>query len=473
MKTLLIFPQTKTHYGLPNYPPLGLAYLAGMLKKENKDYDVLDLRLYSDWKNILIKKLKENYELVGITCTTFDFNSSKELARIIKENSKSKVILGGPHPTLIRKEILNNKDFDFGIIGEGEYTIIELLNALESKSLLKQINGLVYRKDGSLIENNPRPLIENLDSLPFPEYEKFDLKRYHGDTSMMGIIKRRTIMPLLSSRGCPFGCIYCSIGLIMGKKFRARSPENIIAEIKHLKQKYNAGIIDFLDDNFTLDINRSKEICKLMIKENIKIKWGLPNGIRVDKLDDELVLLMKKAGCHEISLGIESVDNEILKELKKGTTLETIENAIKILRKNKIPIRAFFLIGSPKGTKQEVLNALTFAINNNLNESIWSMLVPYPSTEFNKWVDKNHLWIVDNPEEKIINYADTGIGYIGSLYETTEFSAKEKEKVYEYVTKTWDKYELDRSIKKKLIRKIKDYPPLYRFTKKIRDAIKK
>lgn len=472
MKVLLLFPQTETPYGLPNYPPLGIAYIAGMLKRKGIEYNVLDLRLYDDWKERLTEELKKNYGLVGITSTTFDFDSVKILARIIKENSNSKIMIGGAHPTLMREKLLrDNPQLDFLIIHEGEHTMIELAYALDKGKSLDKIKGLCHRKGKKAICNETRPFNENLDELPFPEYEKFDLKRYHGDTSLRGILKRTTIMPLLTSRGCPFGCVYCSVHVTTGRKFRARSPENIIGEMKILTGKYKAGIIDFLDDCFTLDIDRAKKICRLIIDEKLNVQWGIPNGIRVDRIDEELARLMKKSGCNGVALGIESVDDEVLKKLKKGISIAKIEEAIRVLKKYKVPIKGFFLVGSPGGSKEEVLRALRFAKEHKLEEARFSMLVPYPATELFEWATKNKYWTVKNPMEAVTHSADTGVGYVKALYETPEFTAEDKSRVYDYVMTQWDRVEMN--WKRKFAKNLSKVPFLYKAAKKARNLLKR
>jgi len=472
MKTLLVFPALRSIYGIPNYPPLGLSYLSASLSKSRIEHDVIDLRLYSNWEDKFTKKISEGFDIVGITATTFGFDQVEKLARIIKEISpNSLVVLGGAHPTLINDKILKkNKNIDFIIVGEGEHAIVELCQSITKKLDLKKIKGLIFRKGDKVTSNINGFWNCDLDNLPFPDYDKFNLNEYHGDTSFTGIIKKRKILPILTSRGCPFECIYCSVYLASGNIFRVRSPENVVNEIEFMKKKYNAGIFDFLDDNFTLDVERAKKICKLIIDKKLKIQWGPPNGIRVDKIDEELVKLMKKSGCNGIALGIESVDDNVLKKLKKHTTFKQIENAVYLFKKHKIPIKAFFLIGSPGGSKEEVKKSFEFAFKNKIEEARFSMLTPYPGTELFNWVTKNKYWITKQPEIDIIKY--THEGSLKSLYEEPSFTSTEKEKVYAYVSKRWKKHEEKGNLSLKIRRYIISNDILYKILKGLRDKLK-
>jgi len=475
MKTLLLFPQTETPYGLPNYPPLGLAYLSAMLNKIDIDHDILDLRLYPNWQEILVSKLKENnYTIAGMASTVFDHPSAKKLASIIKGHSKeTKVIVGGAHPTLVKDKILKeDKNFDFVLVGEGELTFSELCIALRDNKDFNEIKGLVFRKENKIITNQERIFNNNLDELPYPDYSKFDLKKYHGDTTIKGIIKRKTIFPMSTSRGCPYSCTFCSVPVFTGKLFRIRSPENVIGEMKMLKEKYNVGKIDILDDNFTMNLARAKNICKLMIENNINVKWSTPNGVRADRLDDELVGLMKKSGCDDIAVGIESVDNDVLKKMKKGENIEAIERGIDLLKKHNINIKGFFIIGSNGETKESALRMIEFAKKHNFKQARFSMLIPYPGTEMASWIDQNDYWSVDNPEEELVKYADMG-EQLKPIYNTPEFPLQDKIDVYNHLIKEWDSYELKRDWKKRFLINLRRYGIVYNLLRNLRNRLKR
>lgn len=217
----------------------------------------------------------------------------------------------------MRKEVLKScNEIDYCIRGEGEESLIKLIHSIESEheEEIKNIEGVCYREYGEAKCNNYNA-INDLDRIPFPNYDKFELEKYTASPISL---------PLLSSRGCPFNCIYCSVGITMGKKFRKRSPENIVDEMGYLAAKYGTSSFQIQDDNFTLDIKRAKELCRRIIDRALDIRWCVPNGIRVDRVNEKLIALMKKSGCREIAIGIESTNNDVLRNLKRGMSIETV-----------------------------------------------------------------------------------------------------------------------------------------------------
>lgn len=464
MKVLLIVPFTKTVYGYPGVPRLGLAYLSGSLENKGVDHEILDLNLYSDWKKVLNLWVRK-YCIFGITSTTYEFDNAQKVAKYIKKkNPHSTIILGGPHTSLMGKEILEKTlEIDYCCRGEGEKSFPKLVKFIQAghKKEIEKIDNLCFRKNGS-VKCNDLTLIQNVDHLPFPYYEKFELCKYKMFPSTVCV---------LTSRGCPFGCIFCSVGLIMGKSFRARSPKNVLDEMETLIKKY--GSTDFMisDDNFTLDIKRAKEICKGIIKRGFNIRWYLSNGVRADRLDDELVNLMRKSGCREIALGIENINNKILKRLKKGETIEDIKKAISLIQKYKIPIKGFFLIGAPGETENNARDNLEFAIDENLGVARFGMLVPYPGTELWNWIEKNHYWIIKEPYKAVTCFTD--IGKVKALYETPLFRKKDKERIYNEIWVRWENYIATRNFRARIVHLLKRHPFLYTKLKTIHRKIKK
>jgi len=444
MNILLLSPPKETIYGFPIMPRLGLAYLSASLKNNGIDHEILDLNLYRDWKKALSAKLGK-FSLFGIASTTFEFDAAKKVAAYIKNySSYSKVILGGPHPTLMGNEILKNcKEIDYCIRGEGEESLIKLIHLIESgrEKGIKLLKGAV---------------IKDLDKIPFPNYDKFELDKYPAFPNTL---------PLLTSRGCPSGCIYCSVGMIMGRKFRKRSPQNIVEEIEYLTARYKTSFFQFIDDNFTLDIKRAKEICRCIIKKDLDIKWSLPNGIRVDRIDEELVALMKKAGCIKIAIGIESTNDKVLRNRKRGMSLEIVKKGISLIQKYKIATKGFFLIGSPGETKEDVHDDVEFAIKQRLDEVGFNMLTPYPGSELWNWVRDKGYWTVKEPLEKITKY--THRGKVKAIYETPSLSGKEKEEAYREVQERWNKYRLNKTLKGRIILRLKGCPWVYTLIRRL------
>lgn len=406
----------------PGYPRLALAYLSANLEKENIPHEIVDLAIYKNWKNELMNYL-DKFEIFGITATTGEMSKVEKLVDFIKSNTPvSTIILGGVHATLFPVETLTQyKNIDLCIRGEGEETLIDFIQASD----ITKVEGICYRKDDKIIYGDIR-LLSDLNNRPFPNYDKFDLFKYQDNT-----IISKTIQ-IITSRGCPYHCIYCSKGCL-GNKFRPRTADDIISEIIYLMKKYNVNKLHIVDDNFSLDTERAKNICRQLIEKHIYIKWMNTGGLRVDKIDEELVSLMKKSGNQGVGIGIESVNNNILKEYKKGIIIEKVIKAIGILKKYKINTGGFFLIGAPSDTKDEIYHQLEFAKRMDLDAAFWSNIVPYPDTEIWKWIDENNYWVVDNPFE-LIKSVNTKNSY---LYGTPLLNPEDKNDLIKTIEKEW------------------------------------
>lgn len=455
MSILLVIPPKETIF-IPDTPPLSFAYLSAILKRDKIEHRITDLKLYKNWKEVLDAKIK-NYSIFGITSTTYEFKSAIEVAKFIKKkNPDSKIIMGGAHPTLMAKEIIEGyKEIDYCIRGEGENNLPGLIHLIESgnEESIERIKGVCYKREEE-ISCNPLEPITELDNIPFPNYDKFELNRYSSFPEHLYI---------LTSRGCPFNCIYCSIGLIMGRRFRARSPKSVVDEIEHMSAKYGASLFEFRDDNFTFDIKRAKQICERIISKNLSIKWCA--DIRVDRIDEELVGLMKESGCIRLDIGIESANNEILRNLRRGMTREQIERGISLIKKHKIPIKGYFIIGSPGETYEDAISSLEFAIRKDLDEASFYMLTPYPGTELWNWVEKNGYWTVNNPLEEVTGRTHQYIAK--AIYETPYFLGNVKEKNYEEIKQKWNGYKLGKTLKGFIILILKRYPHIYQIARKL------
>ena len=297
MKVLLIDPQ-----GIAPGVNIGLGYLSAVLKQNNYDVNVLDLNNNRiNTKKRLDQALQEKPEVVGISINSFTEKEGIRLARYCKKNIKTKCILGGPGATINYFEILqkNHDAIDCIMFGESEVTIIDFLDKIKKNKDPRKIKGIAFYSRG--VKKNPDREFVNLDSLPFPDYTTFDSFQDNK------VIEKYQIV---TSRGCPFSCIFCANRCIWKQRFRARSPENVIDEIKHAKEFYKSDIMLICDDNFTLDMTRAKKICRIMISEKIDIPYYMFNGIRADKVDEDLLFLLKKSGCKEIAVGIENGDKE-------------------------------------------------------------------------------------------------------------------------------------------------------------------
>ena len=371
-------------YGFLN-PPLSLGYLASSLESKGHTVDMIDAETMMLTNKSLSEILtRERYGLIGITATTPDFHKALELAKLIKERSDIHIVLGGMHATIFRKDILaENIYFDSLVVGEGENTICELADSIENKKDLKNIKSLIFRKGDEIAENELRQVEENIDKFPFPSRNMMKNELYLRSIPKKGYVRTTAFM---SSRGCPYKCIYCAIEKIPGsKKIRYRSPENIVEELDIIINKFGIKHISFNDDVLTLNKERMYEICRLIKKNGLKFTWeGLG---RADNIDRELLLAMKDAGFIRISYGIESGNEDILKMVQKGETLEEIRKAYEITKSTGIVARGSMIIGLPYETRKTVLNSFKF-INSlkGLDQVIINIASPYPGTKLRDMV---------------------------------------------------------------------------------------
>jgi radical SAM superfamily enzyme YgiQ (UPF0313 family) len=406
----------------PRLPHIGVAYLSAYLKKYGHEVDVYDSIVEED-SDVLLKELLSSHDIVGISLCSFKITSSYAFINRIVDylrcsNKNIPVVLGGPHVTVTGKEVLIKTGADFAIRGEGELTLSELLNGIEQKTEdFENINGLIWRDEsGAIIENRIRDFIDDIDTLPFPDYSVFKLEKY--------ISSSLNEIPISTSRGCPFECIFCAVKLVAGKSFRTRSPENVIQEIM---LHYKNGIRNFYiaDDIFNLDIERAEEICDLIIKNSLKINFIFHNGLRADCLTYKLAEKLKRAGCTTIVLSAESGNNSVLKSIKKNTTVEKINSAIGVLNDVKINFIVNFIIGHPTETFDKAMCSIRLAKEITKNRSCATVmffnLIPYPSTELFEWIDSNGKWLFRREE-----YLDNSMSGMLPVFESDEFTGKER-----------------------------------------------
>jgi len=381
MRVLLIQPNYRRIYAYakkkeitPIFPPLGLAYIAAVLKKNNFEVKILEANAL-DLDHSQIEKEIENYspDVVGITSTTSLIEEAHELAMLCKKEIK--VIIGGIHASSMPQETLEKFErFDYLVRGEGEFAMLEFVRGEN----ISKIKGLSYRKNGKIIHNTERELNDKLDELPFPARELLPMNKYFSAGS-----KQKPSDYILSSRGCPYQCLFCADHLVHGRRFRFRSPENIIAEVEEI-YKNGARDWDFVDDNFTLFIERVEKFCDLMIEKglNKKMSWRCSNGIRVDRINPELLRKMKNAGCYMVSLGIESGNEEILKKMKKSIDLEKVRTAVKWCKEAGIETRGLFMFGNFGEDEKTMQDTINFAKSLDLDTATFHITIPFPNTDY-------------------------------------------------------------------------------------------
>jgi len=397
MKILLIQTPAKVMrytYG----PPLGLGYLASCAEKKGHTVKIVETNILNYKLRHIKKEIKNfNPDIVGISATTQHIREALTIAKISKKiNPDCPTILGGTHPTFRSKELLEKNPYvDIIVRGEGEETFVELLENIGKKDL-RGVKGISFKIDGKVIENENRKLIEDIDSIPFPAYHLFSMDKYRTTLRDMGIFGEpgQRYGAVLTSRGCPFNCIFCTNTLIGGKKWRGRSPENVIEEIKLLKDKYKCGVIEFLDSTFTIDKKRAIRICQLINEEGIDIKLLVQT--RVDLFDEDIALALKKAGCVMILFGFESGVQKTLDYLNKGFKLEDSERAVKIAKAAGFHPAGFFIVGVPGETKIMVDKTIAFAKKLDLKYTGFTLFTPYPGTKVYDFAKENNLLLTED-----------------------------------------------------------------------------
>ena len=404
MKILLINP---TYDGIIVAPHLGLGYLSSGLKKNGHKVKILDgLREKIEYD-------PSEWDIVGVTAmSTYFPECVQEVARAKAYGLKT--IIGGPHVICDPIQSLIDSGADYAAIGEGEKTFNQLATGIPSA----QVDGLAYWENGKAVMSKQsnemigktesgsttflmqkdiytlqvgklkREFQLDIDDFGMPDWESIDPRSYKYEPHGM-IIHARPMAPIITTRGCPYSCTYCSAPITAGKRMRTRDPHKVVDEIEMLVNKYGVKEIQIEDDNFTLVREHCVAICEEILKRNIKIVWSLPNGVRIDKLDKELLILMKKAGCVSMALGIESANQRILDLIKKQLNKKVVRETCKLISEVGIETTGFFMIGFPTETKEEINNTINFAASLPIDRAHFTKVTPLPGTElFDLWVEK-------------------------------------------------------------------------------------
>jgi anaerobic magnesium-protoporphyrin IX monomethyl ester cyclase len=366
----------------PNLP-IGIAYLTSVLEKSGCDITVIDCAaLGINHKRLGVKIAALEPNLVGITSLTPMIQSTLLAAHVIKEtNPKTPVILGGPHATFMDKQLLSeNKEVDFVVRGEGEQTIIDLVDTISKSNLkdLDRVAGITFRKNGQIIRTPNRQFIQDLDKLPWPSYDQFPLEKYR----LFG----KTIFPIMTSRGCPFQCSYCVSSRMSGIRFRVRSPNNVVDELEWLKDTHGADAFSFYDDAFTLDTERAIQICEEMKRRKIGIPWDCQT--RVDHVSKKVLAKMSEASCQLVSFGVESGCQKILDSVRKKTTIEQNEGAVRWAKEAGLPVSISVIIGYPGETEDTLKQTLDFIRKVEPDYVYLTLATPYPGTDLRELVEK-------------------------------------------------------------------------------------
>ncbi|MDP2923257.1 MAG: radical SAM protein [Candidatus Omnitrophota bacterium] len=385
MKVLLMKPINDVYYVIQ--PNLGLGYLAAVMEDSGHSVCILDSgKEKFKWEDFTVLIQKEKYDLVGIQMFTHEVVSARKHVCIIKKYSPNTIVIcGGAHVSGDPQGTMHLlKDIDFGFVGEAEIGIEKFMSLKKEDyanyELLKTIPNLVWRL-GEKIIVNPRESFKDLDRIKFPAWHLLSISSYpttpHGT-----FCKKKPVAPIIISRGCPFQCTFCAGKSITGKTIRYRSVNNVITEIMSLHNKYGVKEIHIEDDNFTLKKDYVVNFCNEIIKLGLDVVFALPNGVRLDTLDEEVLSLIEKAGFYSMAIGVESGSDRILALMKKNLSRESIKNKIDLIKKiTKINLTGFFLIGYPGESEKEILETIDFAKTLKLDKASFMFLMPLPGSD--------------------------------------------------------------------------------------------
>lgn len=409
MKVVLINPPMIFKKMLGEYeklmepmPCMGLAYMAAVLEKEDIDIRVIDA-VAENWdvEEVMSEIKRIDPDIVGISCLTPSAKTSYELSRRIKEyNPNILRVFGNIHAEIFAEEIIKRDIADVVVKGEGEYTMLELTKAFERGEEFSKIKGIVFKKNGKIIETPSREPITNLDELPYPAWHLFPYEKY-GALPFTDI--KKPMLGVMASRSCPFRCAFCS-----AKKlgYRKRDPKKVVDEIEFLIEEYNAKQITFMDLIFPLDKKHATQICEEMIERGINEKIVWATETRADVVDEELLKKMKKAGCKIVMYGIESGSQRILDRINKKLTLESIRRAVRESKKTGLITVGFFMIGLPGETKKDIEKTIKFAKSVGLDFAKFAIFVPFPGSPiFNELIRNNELDLTQLKEDDWIRFS--------------------------------------------------------------------
>ena len=375
-----------------NFPPLGLASIAAYMRDKNHSVKIIDCNInrfsVESFKALFEKDFVKKFpeiKVIGLTAVTCNVKKAYRIAEICRElYPNATIVFGGVHATFVTDEVINNKFVDIVVFGEGEITLEEIVAGKD----LSKIEGIVFKKNTNngckVIRNPPRKRINDLDALPMPAYDLLPILKYKP---AKGTYKRLPAMSMMTSRGCPGRCTFCSKTL--GNQMVFKSAEKIFDEIRYLIKNYKIKQILFYDDTFTVHKNNVIKLCDMLIKNKVKISWTC--FARVDFVDLEMLKKMKKAGCHQIMYGVENVDETVLKNINKKINVNQVINATKWTKKAGIECRLAFMVGNPGDNEKIIRKNIRFVNKLNPDLLIINITTPFPGTTMFKWAKEKNL----------------------------------------------------------------------------------
>ena len=368
MRIALVHPPPRSEFDKhwARFPALGIAYVASSLRAAGHEIELLDGKLDDLTLDDIVTRVREDRpDLVGITCMTVEYPRAVEIARRIKQDRADvPIVVGGAHVNAVGRQALEEgAGFDYACVGEGEYLTCELADALGRKADPSAIPGLVSRQGDDLVTAAPRPPPDDYDALPFPAWDLF---------------RRVNTLPLITHRGCPFKCVFCSHN--SGFKPRYRTPANVLDEIEEILERYRPERIRIEDETFGLHMGRTKAILEEIISRNLHRRIRFSAQTRVDRVDEEFIRLLKTANFETLELGVETGNPDVLREIKKGITLEQVEHAVALAKASGLRVWCKFILGHPHETHATIRDTMNFITKINPHQLSVSIMTPFPGT---------------------------------------------------------------------------------------------
>lgn len=388
---------------------IGIAYCGASLRKHGHTVSVLDLvNVRQEDPVAAIRRAVEAFRpgIVGLSVTNMSFNCSRSYIDALRGYFRGTIVIGGPEISALGGKALElMPGADIAVIGEGEETVAELASALDGRQPLGAIRGLAWRDNGRITVNAPRAFRADVDAITFPDYDIFG-------------VDKMDVYPIVTERGCPYRCSFCFSHL--GKKWRARTPENIIAELTVARDRYGARLFHVCDPSFNVDIPRVEKFCKMLIAEKLDMPWVI-QGFRADRMTEGLMRALSEANCRRIWVGIETMEEDVFSRIDKGESLEQIRKGIALMKKYRIEIFGYMLMGLPGDTFEKTLRSFEKARELDLDLLAYSSCVPFTGTNIERWASENAVVLAD-----AYNISSIGTRYGNIAFETKDFPLKDR-----------------------------------------------
>ncbi|MCP3915106.1 MAG: B12-binding domain-containing radical SAM protein [bacterium] len=402
-RVLLVSPLV---YRSRSYPNVGLGYVGAHLARYGIDVRIVDTNFTGEDPYAALRE--SDALVVGIACESRNVLEALELAKFAKGLGHV-TVLGGLHVTLIKGEILDSAGVDFAIHGEGEQPMLELVHALREGRSHEGIAGLIHRRasePAGEVVVEPAVNVPDLDDLDFPRYELAGVSEIYE-------------YPLITSRDCPYDCNFCTVGTISGRSWRQRRPEHLVEELLEARRRYGIKRFFVADEMFSLNMERVKTFCRLLIKKKNNMEWSVMEGLRADRVDAELLQLMKQSGCRWVIYGIESVDEDVFANISKGERLSKIDKAVQLAKSEGMRVGGYFVIGLPESTFERDMRSIRYVKEMGMDYAAFWMANPYYGTPLYQWVKDNAVILREPIGDNIVNSLSTM-----PLFETQQYPGR-------------------------------------------------